>query len=170
MALPILALIGWRLYRRVRSHLGPQPLRRQRLALRAAWLGVAALLILLLSRAAWPAQAAELAGLGIGAAVAALSLRLTRFETRDGARLYTPNPYIGIGVSLLLVGRLAYRFAQIYAFEQATAAGSGPQPAPVAALAAVPQTPATMALLGVFLGYFIAYNAGLLWRSRRLAQ
>lgn len=166
--LPLFALIGWRIFRRVRSHIGPQPVRRQRMIMRVVWLSaVAALLLALPAVAHAPTPAlnllpAELGGLAAGAVIAAASLYYTRFEVTEAGSVYTPNLYFGIGISLLLVGRVLYRFVQLYQLQQANGAVQGPPPAL--------SSPATMALVGIFLGYYIAYNAGVLWRSARAAS
>jgi hypothetical protein len=144
------------MYRRVRRNIGPQPLRPGRL-----WTGItifSALLIVfavLLGR-----HPAVLPGLAGGAAAGALlgwiGLRLTRFETNENGHFYTPNTYLGVTLSLLLVGRLVYRFTQF-----STASHVGGAPTPGAAW-----SPLTMAVFGLMAGYYVAYYAGVLVRGR----
>jgi hypothetical protein len=95
---------------------------------------------------------AEAAGLLLGATIALVGLKLTAFENTAETCHYTPNPYLGIGVSLLLIGRIAYRFLMFSSFDPAT------QPQ----TPALGQSPLTLVLFGVTAAYYMAYHAGLL--------
>ena len=100
---------GWMYYRRLRRHFGWQPWQPRRtlariviLALVAAMLGLAAAFV--------PHVAAGMAvGALAGIALGWFGLKHTRFDAREGRRGYTPNPWIGGALSLLLVARLAWR-------------------------------------------------------------
>ncbi|MDR3417665.1 MAG: hypothetical protein P4L83_15920 [Nevskia sp.] len=98
--------------------------------------------------------------------MALLSLRHTRFETREAQRYYIPNLYIGLAVSALFVARIAYRFAVIY--PKLNQAGASQDPRAVLASLGSAQTLPTLALLGVVLGYYASYYGGVLLLSRRL--
>ncbi|WP_235426727.1 hypothetical protein [Xanthomonas cerealis] len=50
-------------------------------------------------------------GMAAGAALGSVALQHTDIELRDGKRYYTPNPWIGAGLSVLLIWRLAWRWA-----------------------------------------------------------
>jgi hypothetical protein len=76
-------------------------------------------------------------------------VRLTRFETTDEGHFYTPNTHIGIGLSVLFAGRIAYRF--IVLGDVATAQN----PAPPF------QSPLTFFIFGLTVGYYIVYQIGL---------
>ena len=45
-------------------------------------------------------------GLALGVPLGLYGLHLTRFETTPEGRFYTPNPYMGVGLSMLLAGRV----------------------------------------------------------------
>jgi hypothetical protein len=155
------ALVFWRLFVRVRRLVGRQRLRPWR-----AWLTliffpllVLALLMGVFSR---PDRAlVELLGVAIGVGLAVYGIRLTRFEVLPEGLYYTPSAHIGIALSLLFMGRVAYRLVQAYS------ATSG--------LTAFPadfvRSPATLLIVGVLAGYYAAYAFGLLrWqRSVRAA-
>ncbi len=114
---------GWMYYRRLRRHFGWQPWQPRRtlariviLALVAAMLGLAAAFV--------PHVAAGMAvGALAGIALGWFGLKHTRFDAREGRCGYTPNPWIGGALSLLLVARLAWRW-QDGAFSQGMAPGA----------------------------------------------
>ena len=149
-------LIAWRIYSRVRRHIGRQRLRPAR-----PWITVTVfpLLVLLLGAAALPhpARLAWLAlGLAAGAALGALALRRTHFEAGPDGLHYTPNAHLGILVSLLLVGRVAWRIYQVSTLDPA-------QAVPPDEFA---RSPATLAVFGILAGYYVRYACGLLrWRA-----
>jgi hypothetical protein len=153
----IAALVAWRLYTRTRRLVGRQRLTRVR-----PWISVCFFPLLLLGLLAGtfthPARAlAELAGVVIGVGLALYSLRVTRFETTPEGLFYTPSAHIGILLSLLFIGRLAYRFVQAYT---STAAFTQPSQD-------LFRSPLTLAILGTLAGYYAAYAFGLLrWRQR----
>ena len=152
----IIALIAWRLYARVRRSIG-----RQRLSAVRPWitLTVFPLILLLLAfslRARPLAEMSLAAGLAAGVALGLLGLRLTRFEASAQGLFYTPSAHLGIALSLLLVCRIAYRFA-VYGLP-----GSAGGPPPATAL-----TPLTLLILGTLAGYYCTYAIGLLrWSFR----
>lgn len=150
-------LVLWRIYARVRRQIG-----RQRSRAGRHWFAVLffPLVVLLLTLAALVnpiAEAALWGGLAGGVALAAWGLRLTRFERTAEGFFYTPNAYLGVGLSMLLVGRILYRMEQMYLV-------SGGAPASNPSFA---RSPLTLVIFGLVAGYYIAYAAGLLrWRSR----
>ncbi len=152
----VIPLIVWRLYSRVRRHIG-----RQRLSRVRPWLTVTLfpLLILLLAGAALahPDRLAWLAGgLALGVALGRAGLRHTRFEATPEGFYYTPNAHLGILVSLLLVGRIGYRFYQLATLD----------PAQVQNPADFARSPATLGIFGVLAAYYVSYAIGLLrWRQ-----
>jgi hypothetical protein len=148
-------LILWRIYARIRRNIG-----RQRSKAWRHWLGLTLfpVLVLLFALAALHSPVAEGAlwgGVAAGVALALAGLRLTRFERTEEGFFYTPNAYIGVGLSLLLVGRILYRMTQLYG-GNAAAAGSHPDFA---------RSPLTLVIFGMVAGYYATYAAGLLrWR------
>jgi hypothetical protein len=150
----ITLFIGWRLYVRLRRSIGRQPLQPSRLIVRIV---IFSLLLLLVGSSAvfFPAT---LAGLGIGvligAALAMVGIKLTKFEKTPVGQFYTPNLFLGLGVSLVFVGRLAYRFMMLSGTDDSLAAGFS--------TAGMMRSPLTLALFGVTSAYYAAYNVGVL--------
>jgi hypothetical protein len=108
-------------------------------------------------------------GLIAGALIAALGLRLTQFSSDEKGRYYTPNSYIGAAVTLLLVGRITYWMIMIFMMPGA-AATAAQAPAGGNPFASLGQSPLTLAMLMLTLGYYLTYFAGVLIKSRALAR
>jgi hypothetical protein len=157
--LSIAALVIWRIYSRVKRMVG-----RQRLSRVRPWLTIVffPLLtgLLLLGSLKNPASALGLVcGVLLGGILGWYGLRLTKFEQSSLGLFYTPNAHLGIALSLLLIGRLAYRAVQIY-----TAAGSFQTDS----LNFV-RSPLTLLIFGTLAGYYVTYAVGLLrWKQRVL--
>ena len=152
-------LIVWRLYARTRRNFGRQPIQPKRMWTRVAILSVVTLLVAAQGVIA-PRLAAGLgAGLLGGVVLGIVALRLTRFEVNGSNDCYFPNPWIGLALSALFLGRLLYRFMVLYPELSHAAAGG---------MAAHQRSPLTMAIFGLLVGYYIAYYAGLLIHHRRL--
>jgi hypothetical protein len=158
--LVLLPLIGWRIYARFRRMVG-----RQRLSRVRPWITLAIfpLLILLLGFAAAMTHVERLgwlgAGLGLGAMLGVYGLNKTRFEPTPQGLFYTPNAHLGIALSLLFVGRIAYRFIEAYALAPREPHGMDD----------FARSPLTLAIFGLLAGYYVCYAIGLLrWRFRVL--
>lgn len=150
----IVSLVAWRIYMRVRRNIGRQPLRPGRLKASIGIFSVATLAFAVISLRHLPALGALLGALALSVPLALYGLKLTRFEDTPQGRFYTPNTAIGLGVSALFLGRIAYRFLVFNAADfQAPVT-----PAPF-------QSPLTYFLFGLSAGYFIAYQTGVLVRS-----
>jgi hypothetical protein len=153
----IAALVGWRLYSRVKRMVG-----RQRLSKVRPWLTVCLfplLVALLLLRSLFhPYSALALvAGVVAGAALGLYGLRLTKFEQTPVGLFYTPNAHLGIALSLLLLARIGYRAAQLYFASESIQEGS----------VTFARSPLTLLIFGALAGYYVAYAVGLLrWRHR----
>jgi len=168
----LVPLVGYRLYMRFRANVGRQTLQPQRIAIRLA------LLLLVIGLFAWaalqstlhsPTHSAALlealvGGLIAGAAIAMLGLSLTQFSSDEKGRYYTPNLYIGAAVTLLLVGRIVYRMTVMFTMPQMAAPPGSADP-----FASMAQSPLTLALLMLTLGYYLTFSAGVLLKSRALA-
>lgn len=153
-------LIVWRLYARTRRNFGRQPIQPKRMWTRVAIFSVLSALVACQGFLD-PRLAAGL-GLGLvgGALLGVVALKFTRFEidgTNDG---YFPNPWIGLALTALFLGRLIYRLMVVW--PEMAHAGAGGSPA------GMPQSPLTLAILGMLFGYYIAYYAGLLIHHRRV--
>jgi hypothetical protein len=163
MAVPALspimftAFIGWAYYRRIRNSFGRQPWRPTRTGIRLGLLGLA-LVAMTMAAVFVPHAALPVAGgLALGATLGAFAIRHTQMGWFEGKRCYTPNPWIGAALSLLLVGRLLWR------------AGSG-----VFGAGAQQMTqnasPLTLAIGSTLIAYYIVQGIGLSLAMRRLAR
>jgi hypothetical protein len=157
--LALAPLIVWRIYARVRRLVG-----RQRLSRVRPWISLcffpALVLLLAVLTLEHPVALASLAGsLIIGGLLGLYGLRLTRFERSAQGLFYTPNPYLGVTLSLVLVGRILYRLGELYA--------SGVPPGGPGELA---RSPVTLAIFGTLAGYYVAYAIGLLRWSHQTGR
>ena len=89
-------------------------------------------------------------GLLLGGLLGFVGLRLTRFETTDEGHFYTPNTHIGVALSVLFVGRIAYKYI---VKDQAATAQNPAMPF---------QSPLTLFIMGLTVGYYIVYQIGIL--------
>lgn len=170
------ALIVFALYRRLRRSFGRQPLRPARMILRIVLITVAGCALLpmalLSARYLW----AEIAGAALGIGLGSWGAERTRFVTFGGRLHYVPHTYTGIAVSLLFVGRLAFRAVQVYARVQAPhAADAGgayvtdaPDPSLAFAPASMVRSPLTVGIFFVLAGYYLWYYGSVLWKSKHL--
>ncbi len=151
-----LGLIAWRMYKRIRRNIGRQPLRPGRALTSIIIFSVFSVGIVFLSL--YLHQPHLLLGIGggllLGVLLGWVGLRLTRFETTAEGHFYIPNTPIGVALSLLLVGRLAYRFMII---RDAALAPDHPPPM---------QSSLTFFIFGLMAGYYIVYQTGLYIHSR----
>jgi hypothetical protein len=149
--IPILfgGLIVWSIIRRVRRNIGRQPLRPRRAITSIVILSLVSVLIAGLS---WPNTHLLFSfggGLLPGVLLGLAGLRLTRFETTDEGHFYTPNTHIGIALSVLFAGRMVYR---LIVLGGADAQNHAP----------LFQSPLTLVIFGLTVGYYIVYQAGIL--------
>jgi cytochrome b561 len=158
-----IALVAFAIYRRVRRTIGRQPFQPKRMQARMAIFGVVGAIALLFSFRNIDVGGAMVAGLVGGAALGVFGVRHTKFETTPKGQFYTPHTYIGLFVTLLLLGRLAYRFLIVMPAMQAAAqADANPY-------AAFQKSPLTMAIFGIVIGYYIAYYGAVIREMRRTA-
>jgi hypothetical protein len=161
-------LIPLALYRRFRRTFGRQPLRPKRMVVRIAiflLLG-AVLTVAAFTRSSRGFALAEIGGVLIGAVLALWGASRTRFVNENGQRYYVPHTYTGVIVSLLFVGRLIYRLAQMSG-APATPGGAGGT-APAAGPQAAMQSPLTAGIFFVLIGYYVCYYSWVLWKSRHI--
>ncbi|MDF3983727.1 DUF1453 domain-containing protein [Luteibacter sp. PPL201] len=157
-------LVLFAIYRRVRGSFGRQPIHTRRMTARAVLLGVGLALSMLSGLQDVRLAEGVLAGGIVGAALAVfVGLRLTRFEIGAGGQDgYIPNPWVGAALTALLLGRLAWRFLVLAPVMGGDAAAyHGPAPG---------NSPLTMMVVGLTLGYYLSYYAGVLVHHRRFKR
>jgi len=161
----MIPLMAFAIWRRVRSQFGRQPIRRGRMVARIAIFVVIGVLVSLTGLRDPRLLEGLLCGAVIGAVLGLVGLRLTRFERKvDGSDGYIPNPWIGGLLTVLLVARLAWRFVVLMpqlGSTQAAAATHSP---------AIGDSPLTLLVFGLLIGYYVAYFSGLLVHHRRFER
>ena len=150
----VLVLVAWRIYRRIRRNIGRQPLRPRRALTSIIILSVFSVVIVYASLHHPRLLLGVSGGLSLGVLLGLIGLRLTRFETTAAGHFYIPNTPIGVALSLLLVGRLVYRFMVL---RDVIATSHHPPPM---------QSPLTFFIIGLMAGYYIVYQTGLFIHSR----
>jgi hypothetical protein len=162
------ALVLFIIYRRFRRTFGRQALRPRRMIVRMVLLSVIAVVLapaaVRSSANAWALAAALL----LGVALAVWGARHTRFESHAGELHYVPHTYAGMVVSALFLGRLLYRllalpYSAVSSGAAATAAGSP-------ALETLYQSPLTLAVFFILIGYYLSYYGYVLYKSQQLRR
>jgi hypothetical protein len=105
---------------------------------------------------------AMLSGAVLGVALGLYGASRTRFVTYRDRLHYVPHTYTGIAVSLLFLGRLAYRFMQTYVGTHAVPTQAG------GATDSLVRSPLTAGLLFVLIGYYVCYYSLVLYKSKHL--
>lgn len=155
----VIPLIIWRVYRRVRRNVGRQLFHPGRLLTSIIIFGLLTGLIGFVA-IRYPVLEEGLGGgLLAGGLLAWIGIHLTRFDFSAAGRFYTPNTYIGISVTLLLIGRIVYRAIVLRGTFDGTA-----DPVP-----SIFESPLTLVFFGITAGYYVIYCAGVLIRGRKLA-
>ena len=167
--LPLLALIVWR---RVSRSFGSQPIRRKRMIARVVLFSIIGAVLALTGFHHLALAEGLFGGVLVGGAIGLFGLQLTRFEVHPvKGDCYVPNPWIGALLTVLLLGRLAWRlivvWPQMQHMEALTAThGTGMQMQPMGYAA----NPLTMLVIGLLVGYYIVYYSGVLVHHRRFLQ
>lgn len=159
----MIPLMAFGIWRRVRGSFGRQPVRRKRMIARIAFLSLIGGLIALGGLHNPRLLEGLFGGALLGAALGTIGLRLTRFERDAGGHdLYLPNAWIGGILTVLLVGRLAWRFIVVMPQLQ--------DPAMAHSAPAFGNSPLTLAIFGLIIGYYLCYFIGLLVHHRRFER
>jgi hypothetical protein len=172
------ALVVFGVYRRFRRNFGRQLLRPGRMIARIVLLSVVGCCLLPMALRSAQFSSAEVLGAALGVGMAFWGAERTRFQMYEGRLYYVPHTYTGITVSLLFMGRLVFRFVQVYAGYHAAAdhmqAAAG---APLANAAypsqgflpaAMVRSPLTLGIFFVLVGYYVAYYSLVLRKSKHL--
>lgn len=148
-------LMAWRIYKRFRRLIGRQRLSKSRLSVT---LVVYTLMTALfgLSASGYPTSLYCLAaGVACGIVLGVIGLKKTRFEPTKEGLFYTPQAHLGIALSLLFIGRIAYRFIVLSTMSAEARHDQN----------SFQRSPLTLALYGLMAGYYVTYAIGLLrWR------
>ncbi|MEO7052170.1 MAG: DUF1453 domain-containing protein [Rhodanobacter sp.] len=165
--LPLLALIVWR---RVSRTFGRQRIRRKRMIARVVIFAIIGGVFALGGFHHLALAEGLFAGVLVGGAIGLVGLQLTRFEL-DPVKgdCYVPNPWIGAVLTVLLLGRLAWRLMVVWPqlqHAQTAAHGAGMQMQPMG----YASSPLTMLVIGLLVGYYIAYYSGVLVHHRRFLR
>lgn len=163
------ALVLFSIYRRFRRSFGEQPVRERSMLARMALLFVVGILLLLPPFFSLGAVAAAVLGAAIGVGVGLYAVIHTRVEVRPEGAFYTPHPYIGLGITTLFIGRLAYRLFVTWPAMQAAMHGQGAHYQGAQTLASYQHSPLSVASYFLFAGYYVYYYASVVMRSRALA-
>jgi hypothetical protein len=160
----VVPLILFGLYRRLRRTFGRQPIQRKRMMVRIGLMCVALFFIVAPALHSTDLLLSAVGGAVIGAALGVLGLRLTRFEiTPDGQEFYTPNVYIGAALTLIVVGRLIYRFTMMGPVLMQSASAAPPADP----FSAVHSSPLTLGIITVLIGYYLIYFIGILREGKK---
>ena len=168
--LVMLPILAWIIWRRISRQFGRQPIRRKRMIFRIAVFSFLGCMLALSGLHKLALAEGLLAGVLLGGAIGLLGLRLTRFEV-DPVKgdCYVPNPWIGALLTALLLGRLAWRFLVAWPQMQHAAAAAQTGGYPMHPLGYA-SSPLTMLVIGLLVGYYIAYFSGLLIHHRRFQR
>jgi len=166
-------LIPLMVYRRLRRSFGRQALRTTRMIVRMIILAAVGASLVPAAFRSGGVSAAEAVGAAVGVALALWCASRTRFLTQNGQLYYVPHTYAGIAISLLVVGRIGYRLAQIYSAGGLMAGGTGAaipaESTPGAAPASIVQSPLTVGIFFVLIGYYLCYYGWLLRKAKHVA-
>jgi hypothetical protein len=160
-------LIGFRLYRSVRRNIGRQAFLKRLLIVRILLLLAVTGLVFGFSPGVNSAGiAAAAAGAIIGAGIAAYALMHTRIERTERGIFYTGHPYIGLGILGVFVARLVFNLATVFPRMQQAAAAARAHPGARQAMMQPANSPLTLAIFALMVGYYVVYSAGLLRLAR----
>jgi hypothetical protein len=161
----IAALFVFAIYRRLRRTFGQQLLRPIAMGIRIAVFLVIGCFLLPIALRDSAFISAMLSGIAIGVTLALFGAARTRFVRVSGQLYYLPHTYTGIAVSLLFLGRLIYRFIQVYGTLHAghTAVASADQSFTPASMV---RSPLTLGLFFVVMAYYVCYYSVVLRKSR----
>jgi hypothetical protein len=102
---------------------------------------------------------AALAGLGVGLVLGIAGVWLARWEATPAALHYTPNRWLVLFITLVVVARVAYGLWRSWSVARAGFGGAS-------AIAAF-GVPESLAAAATVIGYYLAFSAGVRARIRR---
>jgi hypothetical protein len=170
------ALIVFAIYRRLRRSFGRQLLRPGRMTFRVVLITAVGCALLPMALRSAQYLSAEITGAAFGICLGLWGAERTRFVMYGGRLHYVPHTYTGVAVSLLFLGRLAFRAVQVYAGVQVPhAADAGgayvadtANPSFAFAPTSMVRSPLTVGIFFVLAGYYLWYYGSVLWKSKHL--
>lgn len=156
------------IYRRFRRNFGQQPVRPLRMRVRISLLLIIGGLLLPAALRSTAFMSAVLAGAAAGIALAIWGAARTCFLRASNQLYYVPHTYTGVAVSFLFLGRLIYRLIQVYGKMHATHPAAADSANQAFAPASMLQSPLTLGLFFILVGYYVCYYSMVLWKSKRV--
>ncbi len=156
----LVPLLAYRIYRRIRSSFGKQPIQTNRMTVRVVLLAAVGSLLLWIVTHSIVLLATAAGSIALGGALAALGLWLTHWHSDETGSYYTPNSYLGALISAALIARITYRLFSITPPFTAPPATGGDF------FASFQHSPLTLAMLMITIGYYLVYFTGLLLVAR----
>lgn len=152
------AFILWRIVSRIRRMVGRQKYSGVRAMITVCIFPVLIALVMFGAMRHEGSVLIMLGGMAVGIGLGMYGHRLTKFEHSPAGKFYTPNAHLGIALSLLLLGRIAWRMGTLYFTTQSFTAPPGD----------FYGSSLTLFLFGMLAAYYITYAIGLLRWSRSL--
>ena len=146
----VIPFIAWRIYARVRRNIGRQAFRPRRMTGAIVFFSAITLLVAAGAFRHLDSLGALGGGLVLAVPLALYGLHLTKFEATPEGKFYTPHTGLGVALTVLFLGRMGYRMYAII---------SDP-PAPGAPPPSMYQSPVTLLIFGLTVGYYITYYVG----------
>jgi hypothetical protein len=165
LLLPILviALTPVLLIQRYRAGTSRRPARQWLVILAVISTGLSALFLLLSSAFTniWVSNAFgdTAIGLACGCVLGVVGLLITKWEATPRSLHYTPNRWMVLVITLFIAGRILFGL-----YRAGVAAESGMTGGEVAGAFGVAES---LGAAGLVIGYYLAYNTGVIWRIRR---
>jgi hypothetical protein len=164
----VAAVVVFAVYRRLRRSFGRQLLLPVRMTVRIVALAVIGCVLLPMALQSAQFLTAELVGAALGIGLSVWGAERTRFLMHDARLHYVPHTYTGIAVSLLFLGRLAFRLVQVYTGVPAQHAAGTADPSQAFAATSMLRSPLTVGIFFVLIGYYVCFYSWVLWKSKRL--
>jgi hypothetical protein len=164
----IAAVVVFAVYRRLRRTFGRQLLRPGRMISRMVLLLVVVCALLPMAAQSAEFLAAQLAGAVLGIALGIWGAERTRFQMHGGQMHYLPHTYTGIAISLLFLGRLAFRGVQVYTGANASHVAHAADRSQAFGPESMMRSPLTAGIIFVLAGYYVCYYGRVLWKSKHL--